>query len=127
MAEAAEVGVWPTPAYPAHSHLHDGIKAPLRGVQVPRDLLLAHQRVELLAIAGQLEDVFIAEWTGAVLVACARVQQLGRGSADVWHDSLFHKRTKAFAEQAETEILFSQVLTLRKDEWPLNCFYGFWI
>lgn len=83
-------------AYPTHSHLHDSIKPPLRRVQVSRDVLLAHQGVELLAVAGQLQDVLVAERAGAVLVACARVQQLGRGGADVWHDCLLHKGTKTF-------------------------------
>lgn len=83
-------------AYPTHSHLHDGIKPPLRRVQVSGDVLLAHQCVELLAVAGQLQDVLVAERAGAVLVARARVQQLGRGGADVRHDRLFHKGTEAF-------------------------------
>lgn len=83
-------------AYPTHSNLHYGIKAPLRRVQVSRDVLLAHQGVELLAVAGQLQDVLVAERAGAVLVACAWVQQLGRGGADVWHDCLFHEGPKTF-------------------------------
>lgn len=99
-------------AYLTHSHLHDGIKSPLRRVQIPGDLLLAHQGVELLAIAGQLEDVFVAEWTGAVLVTRARVQQLGWGGADVRHDCLFHKRTKTFAKQVGTQILFSRSIVV---------------
>lgn len=76
--------------------MHDGIEAPLRRVQVSRDLLLAHQGVEPLAVAGQLQDVLVAERAGAVLVARAWIQQLGRGGANVWHDSLFHKGTKTF-------------------------------
>lgn len=60
-------------AYPTHSHLHDGIKPPLRRVQISRDVLLAHQGVKLLAIAGQLQDVLVAERAGAVLVARAWV------------------------------------------------------
>lgn len=60
-------------AYPTHSHLHDGIKPPFRRVQVSGDLLLAHQGVEVLAIAGQLQHVLVAERAGAVLVACAWV------------------------------------------------------
>lgn len=89
--------------YPTHSHLHDCIKAPLRRVQVPRDVLLAHQGVELLAITGQVQDIFVAEWTGTVLVTCARIQQLGRGGADVWHDGLFHKRTETFERWVDSE------------------------
>lgn len=57
-------------------------------------MLLAHQVVELLAVAGQLQDVLVAERAGAVLVTCARVQQLGRGGADVRHDCLLHKGTE---------------------------------
>lgn len=60
---------------------------------------MAHQGVELLAIAGQVEDISVAEWTGAVLVACARVQQLGRGGADVRHNCLFHKGAKTFQDR----------------------------
>lgn len=79
--------------------MHDGIEAPLRRVQVSRDVLLAHQGVEFLAVAGQFQDVLVAERAGAVLVACAWVQQLGRGGADVRHDCLLHKGAKAFGKQ----------------------------
>lgn len=81
--------------------MHDGIKAPLRGVQVSRDLLLAHQGVEFLAITGQLQDILVAEWAGTVLVAGAWVEKLGRSGANVWHDGLFHKGTKTFERQAD--------------------------
>lgn len=91
-------------AYPTHSHLHDGIKAPLRRVQVSRDLLLAYQDVELLSVAGQLQDVLVAEGAGAVLIARAWVQQLGRGGADVRHDCFLHKRTKTFEGQIGAEL-----------------------
>lgn len=93
---------WPR-AYPTHSHLHDGIKAPLRGVQISRDVLLAHQGVELLAVTGQLQDILVAEWTGAVLVACAWVQQLGRRGADVRHDCLLHKGTKTLEQRVDSD------------------------
>lgn len=83
-------------AYPTHSHLHDGIEAPLRRVQVSRDVLLAHKGVEPLAVVGQLQDILVTERAGAVLVTCARVQQLGWGGADVWHHGLFHKGAKTF-------------------------------
>lgn len=95
-------------AYPTHSHLHNGIEAPLRRVQVSRDVLLTHQGVELLAVAGQPQDVLVAKWAGAVLVACARVQQLGRGGADVWHDCLLHKGAKAFERQSDSELHLTQ-------------------
>lgn len=91
--------------------MHDGIKAPLRRVQVSRDVLLAHQGVELLAIAGQLQDVLVAERAGAVLVTCARVQQLGRGGADVRHYGLFHKGTKTLERQVDSEFHLSNEST----------------
>ena len=86
--------------------MHDGIKPSLRRVQVSRDVLLAHQGVELLAIAGQLQDVLVAERAGAVLVARAWVQQLGRGGADVRHDRLFHKGTETFGRQLDSDFYF---------------------
>jgi len=79
--------------------LHDGIEPPLRRVQVSRDVLLADQGVELVAVAGQLQDVLVAERAGAVLVARAWVQQLGRGGADVRHHCLFHKGTETFSKK----------------------------
>ena len=90
-------------SYPTHSHLHDRIKSSLRRVQVSRDVLLTHQGVELLAVVGQLQDVLVAERAGAVLVARARVQQLGRGGADVRHDGLFHKGAEAFEREEDSE------------------------
>lgn len=89
--------------------MHDGIKAALRRVQVSRDVLLAHQGVELLAVAGQLQDVLVAERAGAVLVAGAWVQQLGRGGTDVWHHCLFHEGTKTFGGQLDSELNCKQV------------------
>lgn len=82
-------------AYPTHSHLHDGIEATLGRVQVSRNVLLAHQGVEPFAITGELKDVLVAKWAGAVLVAGAGVQQFGWGGADVRHNGLLHKRAKA--------------------------------
>lgn len=81
--------------YPTDCHLHDGVEAALRGIQIPRDLLLAHQVVELLPITGEAQHILVAEGAGAVLVAGAWVQHLGRCGADVRHHSLFHKGTKA--------------------------------
>lgn len=75
--------------------MHDGVEAPLGGVQVSRDVLLTHQGVEVLAVAGQLQDILVAEGAGAVLVTGARVQQLGRRGADVRHHCLLHKGTEA--------------------------------
>jgi len=83
--------------------LHDGVKAPLRRVQVSRDVLLSHQGVKRLAIAGQIQHVLVAEWAGAVLVTCAWVQQLGWGGADVRHDCLLHKGPKTFQTKMDSE------------------------
>lgn len=82
--------------------MHDGIEAALGRVQVPGDVLLAHQGVEPHAVAGQIQDVLVAERAGAVLVARARVQQLGRRGADVRHDGLFDEGTETF-ERKKTE------------------------
>lgn len=81
-------------AYLADRHLHDGVEAALRRVQVSRDLLLAHQAVELFALVGELQDVLVAEGAGAVLVAGAGVDQPGGGGADVRHHRLLHKGAK---------------------------------
>lgn len=84
--------------------MHDGVEAALRRVQVSRDVLLADQGVEPLAVVGEVQDVLVAEGAGAVLVARARVQQLGRGGADVRHDRLLHEGTEAF--EAQQSVLF---------------------
>lgn len=55
---------------------------------------MSHQGVELLSIAGQLQDVLVAEGTGAVLVPSTGVQQLGWGGANVRHHRLLYKGTK---------------------------------
>lgn len=90
--------------------MHDGVKAPLRRVQISRDLLLAHQVVECLAIAGQREDVSVAERAGAVLVARARVEQLGWGGADVRHHCLFHKGAKTFQDRQSQEFILAHLV-----------------
>lgn len=91
-------------AYPTHGHLHDGVEAALRGVQVPRDLLLPHQSVERGAFVSQRQHVLVAERAGAVLVACAWIQQLGRSGADVRHDCLLHKGAKSFEEKKKITV-----------------------
>ena len=85
--------------HPTDRHLHDGIKASLRGVQVSRDLLLTDQAVELLPVLSQLQHVLIAEGAGAGVVvgAGAGVQQSGWGSADVWHHRLLHKGAETWS------------------------------
>lgn len=43
--------------YPADDRLHDGVQSSLRGVQVTRDLLLAHLLLEPLGLVRQRENV----------------------------------------------------------------------
>lgn len=77
--------------YLTDGHLHDGIKSSFWRVQVSRDLLLAHQPVELISVFRQRQNVLVAERAGAVLVPSAGVDEPGWRGADVRHDCLLHK------------------------------------
>lgn len=98
MSHRQDYPPFPSPTYTAHGYLHDGIEPPLWRVQVPRYMLLPHQRVEVLAVVGEVQHVLVAEGAGAVLVGSARVQQLSRRGADVGHDCLLDKGTKTFGK-----------------------------
>lgn len=83
------------PSYLADRNLHDGIEASLRRVQVPWDLLLTDQPIELLTIVSQFENVLVAEGACAVLVSCAGVDEPGWCGADVRHHCLLYKGAKS--------------------------------
>jgi len=92
----------------ADRHLHDGVEAPLRRVQVPRDLLLADQAVELVPLVRQVQDVLVAEGAGAVLVPRARVDEPGRSGADVRHHRLLHERAETFKREESALVLVAR-------------------